>query len=136
MDATISATRSDNTSRLKSQIGHYTAFNTKDHPIHPAIYDRSGLQTHLGINHPVLARFLCLVRELGIFSEDTDNLIFHRALKDIQCGKVNLTAFTLPTVLWVGDPPGQDYDNNNMFKGMFDGYLLERVGIFLGIVLD
>ncbi|KAG0693330.1 hypothetical protein DFH29DRAFT_1007397 [Suillus ampliporus] len=33
MDAAISATRSDDTSRLKSQIGHYAAFNTKDHPI-------------------------------------------------------------------------------------------------------
>ncbi|KAG1771128.1 hypothetical protein EV702DRAFT_1049032 [Suillus placidus] len=117
MDATISATRSDDTSRLKSQIGHYAAFNTKDHPIHPAIYDGSGLRTHLGINHPVLARFLCPVRELGIFSEDTDKF---------QCGKVNLTAFALPAFLWAGDPPGQDYDDDNMFEGMFDGHLLER----------
>ncbi|KAG1846636.1 hypothetical protein F4604DRAFT_1936308 [Suillus subluteus] len=121
MDATISATRSDDTSRLKSQIGHYAAFNTKDHPIRPAIYDGSGLRTHLGINHPVLARFLCPVRELERFSEDAD-----KALKDIQCGKVNLTAFALPAFLWAGDPPGQDYDDDNMFEGMFDGYLLER----------
>ncbi|KAG2124583.1 uncharacterized protein EDB93DRAFT_1098524, partial [Suillus bovinus] len=117
MDATISATRSEDTSRLKSQIGHYAAFSTKGHPIHPAIYDGSGSRTHLGINHPVLARFLCPVRELGRFSEDAD-----KALKDIQCGKVNLTAFDLPAFLWAGDPPGQDYDDDNMFEGMFDGY--------------
>lgn len=75
----------------------------------------------MGINHPVLARFLCPVRELKRFSEDTD-----KALKDIQCGKVQLTAFVLPAFLWAGDPPGQDYDDDNMFEGMFDGYLLER----------
>ncbi|KAG1896790.1 uncharacterized protein F5891DRAFT_983207 [Suillus fuscotomentosus] len=121
MDATISGTRSDDASRLKSQIGHYVAFNTKDHPIRPAIYDGSGSRTHLGINHPVLARFLCPVRELKRFSEDAD-----KALKDIQCGKVNLTASALPAFLWAGDPPGQEYDDDNMFEGMFDGYLLER----------
>ncbi|KAG1747593.1 hypothetical protein EDB19DRAFT_1630606 [Suillus lakei] len=126
MDATISATRSDDASRLKSQIGHYAAFNTKDHPIRPAIYDGSGSRTHMGINHPVLARFLCPVRELKRFSEDAD-----KGLKDIQCGKINLTTSALPTFLWAGDLPGEDYNDDNMFEGMFDGYLLERVGIFL-----
>ncbi|KAG2067993.1 hypothetical protein BDR04DRAFT_1158352 [Suillus decipiens] len=117
MDAAISATCSDDTSHLKSQIGHYMAFNTKDHPICPAIYDRSGLWTHLGINHPILAHFLCPVRELKRFSEDAD-----KALKDIQCGNVNLTAFALPAFLWARDLPGKDYDDDNMFKGMFDDY--------------
>ncbi|KAG1718524.1 hypothetical protein EDB19DRAFT_1837938 [Suillus lakei] len=94
MDATILATRSDDASRLKSQIGHYAAFNTKDHLIRPAIYDGSGSRTHMGINHPVLVHFLCPIRELKRFSEDTD-----KGLKDIQCGKINLTASTLPTFL-------------------------------------
>ncbi|KAG1720614.1 hypothetical protein EDB19DRAFT_1917834 [Suillus lakei] len=121
MDATISATHSDDASRLKSQISHYVAFNTKDHPICPAIYNGSGLCTHMGINHPVLARFLCPVRELKRFSEDAN-----KGLKDIQCSKINLTASALPTFLWAGDLPGEDYDDDNMFEGMFDGYLLER----------
>ncbi|KAG0693331.1 hypothetical protein DFH29DRAFT_1039774 [Suillus ampliporus] len=75
----------------------------------------------MGINHPVLVRFLCLVRELKRFSEDAD-----KAFKDIQCGKVNLTASALPAFLWAGDLPGEDYDDDNMFEGMFDGYLLEQ----------
>ncbi|KAG1775615.1 hypothetical protein EV702DRAFT_972636 [Suillus placidus] len=122
MDAVISATRSDDTARLKSQIGHYAAFNTKDHPICPAIYDGSGSRTHMGFNHPVLARFLCPVRELKTFSDDAD-----MALKNIQCGKIKVTAHALPAFLWAGDPPGSDYDDDNMFEGMFEGYLLERV---------
>ncbi|KAG2126998.1 hypothetical protein BD769DRAFT_1387895 [Suillus cothurnatus] len=48
-----------------------------------------------------------------------------RALRENQCGKVNSTAFALPAFLWAGDPPGQDYDDNNMFEGIFNGYLLE-----------
>ncbi|KAG1763509.1 hypothetical protein EV702DRAFT_1272533 [Suillus placidus] len=114
MDVAISATRSDDTSCLKSQIGHYAAFNTKDHPIRPAIYDGSGSRTHMGFNHPILACFLC--------PDDAD-----MALKNIQCGKIKVTAFALPAFLWAGDPPGMDYDNDNMFEGMFEGYLLERV---------
>jgi hypothetical protein len=66
MDATISATRSDDTSCLKSQIGHYAAFNIHSQ-IMPAIYDSTGSCTHLGSNHPVLAQFLCPVRELKEF---------------------------------------------------------------------
>ncbi|KAG2335689.1 hypothetical protein BDR05DRAFT_856723, partial [Suillus weaverae] len=44
----------------------------------------------------------------------------------IQCGKIKVTAFALPAFLWAGDPPGTDYNDNNMFEGMFEGYLLER----------
>ncbi|KAG2365694.1 hypothetical protein BDR07DRAFT_1480949 [Suillus spraguei] len=111
MDATILATHSDDTSRLKSQI---------------AIYDGSGSWIHFGINHPILAHFLCPVRELKRFSEDAN-----KALKDIWCGNVNLTAFALPAFLWSSDPPGRDYDDDNMFEGMFDGYLLELCDTFL-----
>jgi len=54
----------------------------------------------------------------------------------MQCSKVNLTASALPTFLWARDPPGEDYDNNNIFEGMFDGYLLEQVSILFVAVLD
>ncbi|KAG2125264.1 hypothetical protein BD769DRAFT_1668995 [Suillus cothurnatus] len=114
MDATISATCSDSTSHLKSQIGHCAAFNTKDHPVRLAIYNGSDLWTHLGNKHPVLAHFLCPVRELGRFSEDAN-----KALRENQCGKVNSTTFALPAFLWAGDPLGQDYDNDDVFEGIF-----------------
>ena len=75
MDAAISATRSDDTSRLKSQIGHYATLDCRS-PIMPAIYDGTGSRTHLGINHPILAQFLCPVRELKAFSEDAAKCVF------------------------------------------------------------
>ncbi|KAG2109795.1 hypothetical protein BD769DRAFT_1674808 [Suillus cothurnatus] len=120
MDATISATRSNDTSCLKGQIGHYAAFNLHS-PIMPPIYDGTGSRTHLGSNHPILTRFVCPVRELKEFSKDAD-----KAQKKLQSGKIKMTASTLLAFLWAGDPPGEDYDDNNMFEGMFEGYLLER----------
>jgi hypothetical protein len=77
MDAAISATRSDDTSRLKGQIGHYAAFNCRS-PIMPPIYNGTGSRTHLGINHPILAQFLCPVRELKAFSEDADKCVYFK----------------------------------------------------------
>ncbi|KAG2124325.1 hypothetical protein BD769DRAFT_1358967, partial [Suillus cothurnatus] len=47
-----------------------------------------------------------------------------------QSGKIRMTASALPAFLWARDPPGKDYDNNNMFEGMFGGHLLERVCIY------
>lgn len=75
MDATISATGSDDTSHLKNQIGHYAAFNLHS-PIMPPVYDGTGSRTHLGSNHPILARFLCPVRELKEFSKDAEKCVF------------------------------------------------------------
>ncbi|KAG1760894.1 hypothetical protein EDD22DRAFT_780536 [Suillus occidentalis] len=130
MDAAISATCSNDTSHLKGQIGHYAAFNCHS-PIMPPIYDGTGSRTHLGINHPILAQFLCPVRELKAFSEDAD-----KAQKKLQNGKIRMTASALPAFLWPGDLPGKDYDDNNMFEGMFEGHLLERVCVFSSLSLD
>lgn len=40
----------------------------------------------------------------------------------------------LPAFLWEGDPPGRDYDPNDMTDSIFKGYLPVRVGthIFKG----
>ncbi|KAG1789476.1 hypothetical protein EV424DRAFT_1338641, partial [Suillus variegatus] len=46
--------------------------------------------------------------------------------KKLQSGKIKMTASALPAFLWAGDLPGKDYDDNNMFEGMFEGHLLER----------
>lgn len=47
-----------------------------------------------------------------------------------------MTASALPAFLWPGDLLGKDYDDNNMFEGMFEGHLLERVCVFSSLSLD
>ncbi|KAG1855176.1 hypothetical protein DFJ58DRAFT_659984, partial [Suillus subalutaceus] len=44
----------------------------------------------------------------------------------LQSGKIRMTASTLPAFLWAGDLLGKDYNDDNMFEGMFEGHLLER----------
>jgi len=70
MESTISGTRSDDSTRLKIQIGKYAALDPARHPVSPPIDDGSGRRTHMGMNHPVLARFLCPIGEIERFNED------------------------------------------------------------------
>ncbi|KAG2101832.1 uncharacterized protein F5147DRAFT_762610 [Suillus discolor] len=61
--------------------------------------DGSSIVYSHGLKYPSSMLFLSNQR----FSEDTDKAF---------SAKVNLTAFRLLTCLWAGDPPGQDYDND------------------------
>jgi hypothetical protein len=45
----------------------------------------------------------------------------------MQAGKIELTADAFPAFLWKGDPPGADYDPDNMMDGFLEGFTLERV---------
>jgi hypothetical protein len=78
MESAISGTRSDDSTRLKTHIGHYVAPNPAEAAVSPPIHDGSGRRTHMGINHPVLARFLCPIGEIARFDEDskTQGLFF------------------------------------------------------------
>ncbi|KAG2133389.1 hypothetical protein BD769DRAFT_1354026 [Suillus cothurnatus] len=44
--------------------------NPADKAVVPPLYDGSGRRTYLGVNHPVLARFLCPIGEIESFNED------------------------------------------------------------------
>ncbi|KAJ8593002.1 hypothetical protein M405DRAFT_811676, partial [Rhizopogon salebrosus TDB-379] len=59
MEFAISGTHSDDSTHLKTHIGHYVA--PKPLYFHRVIHDGSSRlgQTHMGINYPVLAHFLC-----------------------------------------------------------------------------
>ncbi|KAG2116899.1 hypothetical protein BD769DRAFT_1313100, partial [Suillus cothurnatus] len=114
-------TRSDDSTRLKLQISKYVALNPAKDPVSPPIDDGSGQRTHMGINHPVLARFLCPIGEITRFQDDPKATI-----NRMQAGKIELTADAFPAFLWKGDPPGADYDPDNMMDGFLEGFTLER----------
>jgi hypothetical protein len=72
----ISGTRSDDATRMKSQIGHYAAPNPSVSAITPPINNGSSSRSHLGVNHPVLASFLCPIMSLEEFKADPDEYVF------------------------------------------------------------
>jgi len=71
MESAISGTRSDDSTRLKIHIGHYVAPNPAEAAVSPPIHNGSGRRTHMGINHPILAHFLCPIGEIARFNEDS-----------------------------------------------------------------
>ncbi|KAG1811075.1 hypothetical protein EV424DRAFT_1349712 [Suillus variegatus] len=82
----------------------------------------SALQSHLGVNHPVLVSFLCPVSHLAEFNRDPAE-----GQKKLASGGICMTANDFPAFLWSGNPPGCDYDNDTMTEGLLHGYLIECV---------
>jgi hypothetical protein len=52
-------------------------------------------------------------------------------VKRLQEGKIRMTADACPAFFWKGDPPGANYDPDDMMFGFLEGYTLERVGIVI-----
>ncbi|KAG1725157.1 uncharacterized protein EDB91DRAFT_1087218 [Suillus paluster] len=121
MESAILGTHSDDSTHLKMPICDYVAPNPADKAVVPPLHDGSGQCTHLGVNHPVLARFLCPIGEIENFNEDPTITI-----EWLQSGKIRMEADTLPAFLWNGDLPGGNYDPDNMMDGFLDGFVLER----------
>ncbi|KAG2037514.1 hypothetical protein BDR03DRAFT_1010581 [Suillus americanus] len=71
MNTIISGTHSDDATHLKAQISHYTTPEPLKEALKPTIYNGGSLsRPHVGINHPVLASFLCLILGLANFNKD------------------------------------------------------------------
>ncbi|KAG1763212.1 hypothetical protein EV702DRAFT_983016 [Suillus placidus] len=78
----------------------------------------------MGINHPVLASFLCPISALADFNRDPI-----LARKWMEIGRIRMTSIDFPTFLWAGNPPGSRYNEDMMSEGLFQGYFLERVSV-------
>ncbi|KAG8218888.1 hypothetical protein J3R82DRAFT_4567 [Butyriboletus roseoflavus] len=128
MNMTIRTTRSSDAIHLKPHITQYILFNPFKSQINPPIINANG-RADMGLNHPVLARFLCPVDQLERFDTDIE-----QAMKDLKSGEISMEAKNFPALFWSGEQPGDDFKVDNMFNGLFRGYLLVRVGrhIFLG----
>ncbi|KIJ58171.1 hypothetical protein HYDPIDRAFT_34427 [Hydnomerulius pinastri MD-312] len=129
MTGMIKTTRSNDASRLGGKIAVYAAPDPSKEAITPPIATGSGGRSHLGLNHPVLARFIIPIDYLKLYDEDPVS-----TRKKLESGELAFGAYSFPAVLWPGNPPGADYCEEKMEDGFFRGYLLVRVmrHIFLG----
>ncbi|KAG1856385.1 hypothetical protein DFJ58DRAFT_727221 [Suillus subalutaceus] len=123
MNAVISGTRSDDATRLKVEIGHYAAPEPLVEALKPTIYNGGSLsRAHMGINHPVLASFLCPISGLEDFKKDPA-----QARKWMEIGRICMTSINFPVFLWAGKPPASNYNEDAMHEGLFQGYFVERI---------
>jgi hypothetical protein len=72
MISTIRTTRSSDATRLKPHIAQYSIpFNPFKSQIDPPVINANG-RVDMGLNHPVLARFLCPVDQLERYDADIE----------------------------------------------------------------
>ncbi|KAG2133239.1 uncharacterized protein EDB93DRAFT_1107619 [Suillus bovinus] len=117
MNAIISGTRSDNATHLKVQIGHYAAPEPLKEALKPTIYNGGSLsRAHMGINHPVLASFLCPISALKDFNKDPA-----QTRKWMEIGQIRMTAINFLVFLWAGNPPASNYNEDAMHEGPVPG---------------
>ncbi|KAG1908939.1 uncharacterized protein F5891DRAFT_1180509 [Suillus fuscotomentosus] len=123
MTAVISGTRLDDATHLKAQISHYAVPEPLKEGLKPTIYNGGSLsRVHMGINHPVLASFLCLISALTDFNRDPT-----LAQKWMEIRRICMTSIDFPVFLWAGNPPGSRYNKDAMHEGLFQGYLIEHI---------
>ncbi|KAG1811696.1 hypothetical protein EV424DRAFT_1327427 [Suillus variegatus] len=126
MNGIISATRSDDSTRLKSQIGHYAAPLPAKEPLSPPVNNGTSSRSHLGVNHPVLASFLCPIMAIKDYHQDPAE-----TRKKLANRQILMSAADFPAYLWEGTPPGESYDDDSMTDGLFKGYFLVCVSFQL-----
>lgn len=139
MNVTIKSTRSNDATRLKTYIAQYALPDPyKPASLNPPIINTNG-RAEMGLNHPILARWLCPVDQLERFDENPKQYVFHyciitnsfvisfRARKDLASGVIHMGEDDLPALFRSGEMPGKDYDPENMLHGLFKSYFLVRV---------
>ncbi|KAG2337030.1 hypothetical protein BDR05DRAFT_895833 [Suillus weaverae] len=122
MQSMINHTRSEDASCLKCCMGSYAAPFPDKQVVQPVIAKDSKSRSRMGFNHPELAKMLCPVKYLGDYLKDPAG-----TTKKIQSGTLKVTAALWPTYPYPGDKPGQDFDPDDIIKGLFQGFLLERI---------
>ncbi|KAG8217992.1 hypothetical protein J3R82DRAFT_6170 [Butyriboletus roseoflavus] len=122
MNKTIHKTRLIDATKLRLSIGLYVAPDPYKAGLDPPIINSTGRE-EMGLKHPVLAQFICPADQLEQFMANPEE-----TRKLLECRKIRMRVNNFPTIFWSGDRyPGENYDAENMCKGLFQGYMLIRV---------
>ncbi|KAG6377893.1 hypothetical protein JVT61DRAFT_14680 [Boletus reticuloceps] len=126
MNTDIKGTRSSDATHLKSSIPRYCLPNPYDPTsLSPPIINGKG-RAEMGLNHPVLARWLCPADQLEAFDEDPE-----QARKDLASGAMPMGSEDFPSFFWSEGMPGEDFNPQDMLHGFLKSYPLIRVNIWL-----
>ncbi|KAG8217106.1 hypothetical protein J3R82DRAFT_5136 [Butyriboletus roseoflavus] len=129
MNGHIKSVCSTDASHLKNSIPHYVLPDTtKPNSLDPPIVISSD-QAEMGLNHPILACWLCSADQLEEFDEDSQ-----KAQKDLALGVIPMQAEDFPSLFWSGEMPGSDYNPDDILHRLFRSYFLVQIGqhVFLG----
>ncbi|KIK32433.1 hypothetical protein CY34DRAFT_154688, partial [Suillus luteus UH-Slu-Lm8-n1] len=123
MQEIIGQIRSEDASHLKPFIGRYAAADPDDDGLHPPIYsDHSKSRAKMGMNHPQLAGMLCPIKHIQSYQNEP-----RKVQAQLQNSEIKVHAGVWPALSYAGNPPGKDFDPDNVQEGFLQGYLLKRV---------
>ncbi|KAF8435312.1 hypothetical protein L210DRAFT_3335726, partial [Boletus edulis BED1] len=109
-------------SRLRKVVGRYAAPNPDKQVIQPPVSTETKAgRARMGFNHPQLGRMLCPVKYLEDYIKDPHVYCF-----EDPSNPMKVTASIWPAYLYPGETPGVEYDPNDIGKGLFRGYLMDR----------
>ncbi|KAG1742279.1 uncharacterized protein EDB91DRAFT_1051986 [Suillus paluster] len=125
----MSQVQSDDTSHLKTCIGQYAAPRPTDEGLSPTIFTDNKSCAKLGVNHPQLAALLCPIKHVKAFHEDPK-----KVQAQLQNAVIKMQMAAWPAFSYAGDPPGADFDPDNVQEGFLQSYYLKRVSISSSLV--
>ncbi|KAN0077957.1 hypothetical protein V8E55_010014, partial [Tylopilus felleus] len=91
--------------------------------------DRSGL----GLNHLILAWWLCPAHMLHVYDENPE-----QAHQDLASGKIEMKYHDFPLLFWSGTLPENDFQPKRMLHGPFRSYFIVQISCppyFFGSVI-
>ncbi|KAF8119243.1 hypothetical protein EV363DRAFT_1245514 [Boletus edulis] len=115
----INEARSNDAGKLRDKIASYATLDPSVAVISPAIPSGSS-RSQLGVNHPVLAGYLCPIDSVKAFQDNPEG-----TRKKLENGKIKMSANNLPAFLW--EENGRKFNEDSLLEGFFCGFYIERV---------
>ncbi|KAG6371286.1 hypothetical protein JVT61DRAFT_9755 [Boletus reticuloceps] len=124
MQAEVTHIHAEDGSRLRKVVGRYAAPNPDKQVIQPPVSTETKAgRARMGFNHPQLGQMLCPVKYLEDYIKDPHAV--QKCFED-PSNPMKVTATVWPAYLYPGETPGAEYDPNDISKGLFRGYLMDR----------
>ncbi|KAG2130819.1 uncharacterized protein EDB93DRAFT_1263043, partial [Suillus bovinus] len=88
----------------------------------PIFSENKKSRARMGVNHPQLAGMLCPVKHVNAYHADPK-----KVQEQLQNGEIRMNAGAWPALAYPGDPPGVDFDAEDIQEGLLRGHLLKCV---------
>ncbi|KAG2351558.1 hypothetical protein BDR07DRAFT_1272860 [Suillus spraguei] len=85
----------------------------------------------MGANHLQLAGMLCPVKHMNAYHADPK-----KVQEKLQNGEIRMSAGAWPALAYPGDPPGTNFDVENIQEGLLRGHLLKHVYSYVYFIVQ
>ncbi|KAG0692833.1 hypothetical protein DFH29DRAFT_817054 [Suillus ampliporus] len=135
MQEIIGQIRSEDASHLKPFIGNYAVAQPGVKGLEPPIFsENKKSHARMGVHHPQLVGMLCPVKQVNTYHADPK-----KVQEQLQNSEIRMSTGAWPALAYPGDPPGIDFDIEDIQEGFLKGHILKWVHFYFfyfGILFD